>query len=64
MKYEFIHTIPNEMFLCKLCHEKFHRRYCPEKFYWKKLADRTLKMRSLDKFNNLIKEMKEECLRL
>jgi 5-methylcytosine-specific restriction endonuclease McrA len=59
MKYKFEHTISNKMILCYDCHEKIHFKFRPDKFWWKKLEDRTLKMRGSKKIDALILEIRE-----
>ncbi len=59
MKYPFKHRVSNTIFICKDCHEIIHHKFQPEKFWWKKLEDKTLKMKGPKKFDKLINEMKE-----
>jgi 5-methylcytosine-specific restriction endonuclease McrA len=59
MKYKFNHTISNKMNLCYECHETIHHRFKPGKFWWKKLVDRTLKMKGSEKIDALILEVRK-----
>ncbi len=63
MKYKIKHRISNKMLVCEKCYQEIHRRFHPEKYYWKKLCDKTLKMKDSEKFDNLILEVKEFQLR-
>ncbi|MCK9458731.1 MAG: HNH endonuclease [Proteobacteria bacterium] len=59
MKYYFNPTVSNKMWVCSHCHEEIHRLFKPHKFWWKKLGDKTLKIKGSEKLNRLIEEIKQ-----
>jgi len=57
-KYQIQPTVSNKMEICKECHEVIHHRFKPHKYWWKWLETKTLKMKNVNRLNNLIIEMR------
>jgi hypothetical protein len=57
-KYQIHPTVSNRMEICKECHEIIHHRFSPYKYWWKWLETKTLKMKNVNRLNNLIIEMR------
>lgn len=59
MKYRFRHTVKNTIAVCEECHFRIHQVFEPDRYHWKQLCNKMLKMKDQHKIDRAIEETLE-----